>query len=174
MSKNKNYFKWILGISSAVLIFYLRVLVSLKVNDNQLKNIQENQTLLSVLFTIGLLAIVFFSILGTYFVSLYMLKNVFDKTTIHTKVKLIIYKVYFTCYSIYNLIYFIYILIFNKLMQPMEQNYFSILLYVAIAIGLYSSIRKLEKKDTDKALLIYTMVIFVVNSILPIFSLLGR
>nr|WP_176451557.1 hypothetical protein [Lactobacillus gasseri] len=56
----------------------------------------------------------------------------------------------------------------------MEQNYFSILLYVAIAIGLYSSIRKLEKKDTDKALLIYTMVIFVVNSILPIFSLLGR
>lgn len=103
-----------------------------------------------------------------------MLKNVFDKATIHTKVKLIIYKVYFTCYSIYNLIYFIYILISNKLMQPMEQNYFSILLYVAIAIGLYSSIRKLEKKDTDKALLIYTMVIFVVNSILPIFSLLGR
>ena len=95
MSKNKNYFKWILGISSAVLIFYLRVLVSLKVDDNQLKNIQENQTLLSVLFTIGLLAIVFFSILETYFVSLYMLKNVFDKTTIHTKVKLIIYKVYF-------------------------------------------------------------------------------
>lgn len=161
----ENKWFWPVEVVMLYSIIVWRMILTIQTELIPVKNIKYAFVYAAILF-----ATIFISVLGTYFVSRYVLKELFNNSKINKQVKEIFYKSYFFYYGVYNVGYAVYLILSHRPFGKIEQNICSIILFLFISIDIYSKLKKYVVNS--RKLIIFIIIIFVINSIFPIIGLI--